>query len=272
MNILGKIFVFAVFIMSIVFMSFAIAIFSSHTNWQKESQRLEEELAKNKEARNKLDTEITSLEQKIAASEASRDQVVAKLRAAIEEKDKELTDLKSERAQKLDTLEKEINALADAKKARQAAEENVARLRKDVSDLQTQLNEKVDRAAELAAKLHEEESFLAIAQERKAQLEKQVANARALLESHGLSVDSPPRDFIPDVDGVITAVVQDAVELSIGADDGLREGHELQVFRSDRYLGKVRVVSVKPDRAIARVVKDFSRGIIQRGDRVDARL
>ena len=44
MNTLGKIFVFAVMIMSVVFMSFAIAIFSSHTNWQEESKRLATEL------------------------------------------------------------------------------------------------------------------------------------------------------------------------------------------------------------------------------------
>jgi hypothetical protein len=36
MNIIGKIFVFAVFVMSLVFMSFAVAIYSSHTNWERE--------------------------------------------------------------------------------------------------------------------------------------------------------------------------------------------------------------------------------------------
>ena len=42
MNILGKIFVFAVFIMSLVFMSFAVAIFASHTNLKAEAERLEQ--------------------------------------------------------------------------------------------------------------------------------------------------------------------------------------------------------------------------------------
>jgi hypothetical protein len=39
MNIIGKIFVFAVFVMSLVFMSFAVAVYSTHTNWQAEIQR-----------------------------------------------------------------------------------------------------------------------------------------------------------------------------------------------------------------------------------------
>ena len=37
-------------------------------------------------------------------------------------------------------------------------------------------------------------------------------------------------------------------------------------------LGRVRVVSVKADRAVAVVVREFVRGVIQRGDRVATRL
>ena len=39
MNIIGKIFVFAVFIMSLVFMTFAIALFATNTNWREEIVR-----------------------------------------------------------------------------------------------------------------------------------------------------------------------------------------------------------------------------------------
>ena len=83
------------------------------------------------------------------------------------------------------------------------------------------------------------------------------------------------------VDAVVTsvgavstavAVANDLAEVSIGSDDGLQAGHELEVFRADEYLGRLRVVSVKPDRAVVRVLKDFARGIVQRGDRVATRL
>ena len=81
-----------------------------------------------------------------------------------------------------------------------------------------------------------------------------------------------PETVIPVVGGVITAVANDLAEVSIGSDDGLQAGHELEVFRADEYLGRLRVVSVKPDRAVVRVLKDFARGIVQRGDRVATRL
>ena len=99
-----------------------------------------------------------------------------------------------------------------------------------------------------------------------------MAIARLLLQQSGLSIDSLPRDAVPKIDGVVTNVVDDSIELSLGGDDGLQMGHELDVYRNDQYLGRVRVVSIKPDRAVAVVIREFARGVIQRGDKVATRL
>jgi len=129
-----------------------------------------------------------------------------------------------------------------------------------------------DRAAEIAQKLHETQSFLEIATERKAQLEKQVANARLLLKQHGLAIESLPRDQVPTAGGIVTAVADDSIEVTLGGDDGVQMGHFLEVYRDDEYLGRVQVISVKPDRSVGRVIREFKRGDIQPGDRVATRL
>ena len=147
----------------------------------------------------------------------------------------------------------------------------MSELREEIHGLQENLKGSVNRGAELAAELHQAESDLAMATERKKQLEQQVSNARVVLQQNGLSLKRP-QTVIPVVGGVVTAVADDLVEVSIGSDDGLQAGHELEVFRADEYLGRLRVVSVKPDRAVVRVLKDFARGIVQRGDRVATRL
>ena len=45
-NVLGKIFVFGVFVMSLMLMSFAVAIYSSHVNWQEVAKKKQEDLDK----------------------------------------------------------------------------------------------------------------------------------------------------------------------------------------------------------------------------------
>ena len=57
-----------------------------------------------------------------------------------------------------------------------------------------------------------------------------------------------------------------------GGDDGVQMGHFLEVYRDDEYLGRVQVISVKPDRSVGRVIREFKRGDIQPGDRVATRL
>ena len=233
MNIIGKIFVFAVFVMSLVFMAFSVAIYSTHTNWRDEIERspadaragkpigYKFQLEEARKERARLEEEITQLRSAVNTSETARDQVIAKIYTALEEKNKDLAALRKEK----ETREKErSDAQAELTAARGELDEatkKVVALRKEVQEQQATVNEQVDRSSKLAAELHERESFLAIANERKAQLEKQVANARLLLQQSGLSIDSLPRDSVPKVSGVVTAVADNSVEVSLGGDDGL---------------------------------------------------
>jgi septal ring factor EnvC (AmiA/AmiB activator) len=284
MNIIGKIFVFAVFVMSLVFMSFAIALFSTHTNWREEIIRPADQvqagkplgyklqLDEAKKERETLTAEIAKLTAEVAASEAARDQIVAKIQTALGEKDKELQALRKAKDAREDERENAQTELAMTRTELEKATKTVEGLRDDIRGMQAKVDEQVTRTAKLAGELHEKESFLEIATERKAQLEKQVANARLLLKQHGLAIESMPRDHVPTAGGVVTAVADDSIEVTLGGDDGVQMGHFLEVYRNDEYLGRVQVISVKPDRSVGRVIREFKRGDIQPGDRVATRL
>jgi hypothetical protein len=284
MNLIGKIFVFAVFVMSLVLMTFAGAVYVSHTNWKDEIERTPEQcivgqrpgykylLQEAETERQTLQDQITSLSEKVGATERARDQVVAKLQSALAEKSGELDKLRQEQAA-LRTAEQELTERV--KVAQDELKEATARvetLRKQVADQQERVDGQVGRAAKLAAELEEAKAFLTMANERKTQLEKQVQNARDLLKQSGLTLDSLPRDRVPTLDGDVLAVAQDSIQVSLGSDDGLQIGHTLEVYRSGEYVGRAVVRSVKPDSAVAVLVKEFARGIVQRGDKVTTRL
>jgi uncharacterized protein YlxW (UPF0749 family) len=271
-NVLGKIFVFGVFVMSLMLMSFAVAIYSSHVNWQEVAKKKQEDLDKLKAEESSLNQEITRLTANVASSEAARDQVIAKFQQALIEKDQELKKLTEARDEKLTDMQKKIADLATVEADLTRAREEVAKLQTEVRERQQKVDAQVTRAAEIAGQLHEKESFLEIANERKSQLEKQVAQARLLLKQNGLSLDNLPKNRVPTMNGVVMAVADDAIEVSLGFDDGLQTGHQIEVYRNDEYLGRAIVKSVKPDRAIAVLVREYSRGIVQRGDKVTTRL
>jgi predicted nuclease with TOPRIM domain len=208
----------------------------------------------------------------VAESEAARDQVVAKLQTALTEKDGELGELRKSKDER-EKLQQEAIAKLDAAEAElKKTVDEVATLREQVRQQQVKVDQEVDRAAEIAQKLHETQSFLEIATERKEQLEKQVANARLLLKQQGLAIDALPKDRVPTLDGDVLAVADNAIEVSLGGDEGLQTGHTLEVYRDGQYVGRAVVKTVKPDRAVAVILREYSRGIVQRGDKVTTRL
>lgn len=284
MNYIGKIFVFSVFVMSLVLMTFAGAIFVSHTNWEREINRKPEEcrvgekpgyrfqLEQAETTRKALQDEITRLSSRVADSEQARDQVLAKLQAALVEKDGELKALRGEKDEREAKLQKALAEMDVAQAALKQANEDVEALREQVAAQELKVDAEVTNAAKLAVELEEQKSFLAIATERKAQLEKQVANARLLLKQNGLTLESLPKDRVPTLDGAVLAVADNSIQVSIGADDGLQVGHTLEVYRDGLYVGRAVVRAVKPDHAVAELIKEFARGVVQRGDKVTTRL
>jgi peptidoglycan hydrolase CwlO-like protein len=284
MDILGKIFVFAIFIMSLVFMSFSVAIYATHTNWREEITRTAAEagpgkpvgyqtqLKQAKEERDRLTTQINDLVRKVSESELVRDQVIAQVQSALKEKNEELSKLQSTEA------ENEKN-LQEATKKRDESVQQLTKLSGEVEELRNRIQEeqsKVDaavkRSASLADELHQKQAFLQIADERRKQLEEQVANARELLKAAGLDLGAVPADQLPELEGSVSAVGQDMVEISLGGHDGLRKNIDLEVYRDTEYVGRVRVIDVMPDKAFARPIKDYMKDAIRRGDRVATRL
>jgi hypothetical protein len=284
MNIIGKIFLFAVFIMSLVLMTLAGAIAVSHRDWQREVLRTPDEcrggelpgykfqLQEAEEERARLEGQITRLQQRVAESEQARDQVVAKLQSALIEKNEELVTLRGDRERLQAEQAEQVAAIQKATEDLRAARAEVEGLTKQVADQQAKVDAQVNRSAELSAKLAESKSFLTIAEERKAQLEQQLVNARLLLQQSGLDIDSLPKDRVPKLEGQVVAVASGLIEISLGSDDGLQVDHVLEVYRQGQYVGRAVVTSVKPDRAVARIMKDYARGIVQQGDRVTTRL
>jgi hypothetical protein len=73
-----------------------------------------------------------------------------------------------------------------------------------------------------------------------------------------------------DLAGKITAVDSqyDFVVLNVGEDQGVREHGELLVGRSDKLIGRLRVLSVEKNRSIANIMPDYKQSEIQTGDSV----
>jgi hypothetical protein len=285
MTLVGKIFTVLIFIMSIVFMTFAFMVFATHKNWKEAALAatpskatgqigLKPQLDAAYVVIRGLESEREALKTQLAEHQAARRAALAVLQTKVEEA---IADLGTTQAQ-LATLQT-AHTEAIAKLA--VAETNLDKviidntgLRVDIVTIQQDRDDKLARVVALADGVNQAKTMLTQLEERKQQLIAQVAYQKTVLLENNIDSDGPrPVSLQKPVDGVVTAVGdKELIEISIGLDDGIREGVTLEVFRDSTYLGKVTVRKVSANRSVAEIDQRFKKGQIRKGDRVASKI
>ena len=154
-------------------------------------------------------------------------------------------------------------------------------LRTQKSAVEKQANEFKLHQAELNDRIRELERILDTATKNNADLRERVAKFSTLLRQNGLSDDISQIKGLespPPVMGEVKRIdpTNRRLEVTIGSDDGLVVGHELFVFRTTprpEYIGKVAIVAVDPDQAVAKVIGNTFQGKkIKEGDIVSSTI
>ena len=76
------------------------------------------------------------------------------------------------------------------------------------------------------------------------------------------------------MEGVVlrTMLEQNLIAISLGGDDGVREGHTFDVYRGDRFIGKARVVKSRNNMSAAKLIPEFLQAPVAQGDYVTTKL
>src|SRR5262249_5012903 len=129
------------------------------------------------------------------------------------------------------------------------------------------------QVVDITDKLNQAESLRQTLDERNKEAIEQMKQMKLVLDRNGLRPDSLVSHIPPKVEGIVLEVSdKDLIEISIGADDGLKVGHSLDIYRGSTYLGRVVIRKTNPDRAVGQLQKELQRGQIKRGDRVTTKF
>lgn len=279
MNLLGKIFIVAIMIMSVVFMTLALMVYATHKNWKEVvdgSNGLRTQLQTAQTQLEQLKTDYNRLEAQLKGEVESAQQQVRKLeteRSSLTERNAAvLAELEQLRAERRDATA----AVAATQANNQRLAEEVTGLREDIRTNEQARDKSFATTLSATEELHQTKGKLDNTLERNRQLTQQVSGMTRVMDAKGIDPNTPPDAVVPTVDGMVSRVRQAAgaqlVEVTIGADDGIKQGNTVEVYRGGRYLGRVEIVKTAPDRAVGRVDRRFQQGQIQEGDRVATRL
>ena len=282
MTLVGKIFTVLILIMSVAFLMLAVTVFATHTNWRDVVMRpreggkepglkvqIEELSAKVKT----LLDELQRAADRLAIEQAARRYALAALQTKLESAKTELQRREAQFAELQAAHGTLLTTLETNEENLKKVTDEIAQLRTDMRAVQQARDEKFNEVVQLTDRLNELEGMRKDLEERRGQLLEQVGRMKLVLDRHELDEFTPVVDLPPRVDGVVVAVGDKGlVEISIGSDDGLREGHKLEVFRGNSYLGRVVIRRTEPDRAVAEIDPAYRKGSIRKGDRVATKL
>ncbi len=147
-------------------------------------------------------------------------------------------------------------------------------MREQIRTEQQERDELFSQVLALTDQMNKLRGFKNQLQDRNEQLMAQVTRYQEVTQAKGIDINEPLDGAPPERNGEVLQIDRPTslVLVSIGYDEGLREGHYLEVTRGGRYIGKLKVRKTETDRAVAEIMADYSDGIIQERDRVDTTL
>jgi multidrug efflux pump subunit AcrA (membrane-fusion protein) len=289
MNLVGKIFIVLIFVMSLVFMAFSMAVYATHKNWREAVVRTKDEgpgkplglqpqLDAAKKQLDEQRNEYDKLKRERDAEKAAATQAVAKL-------ENELQSLTAERKKRDQEYADLVKAEREAVASMKTTQENMSHSEKERDTVEAQvLHAQQDRdahfkeATRLTDELNQRKNDLEQLQKRMTTLAADLAKAKEALRYFDINENANFKDKTPPrVDGIVlTPSGAGLVEISIGSDQGLRVGHQLEVYRTtagaNAYVGRIEVVKTTPDRSVCKVEPKFQNSNMTRGDRVVSKI
>lgn len=278
MTRLGQIFTLLLLILSVAFFVASVAVNASHKNlrdqvteYQSRVRLLDTSIEELKKA---AETNKTQLAQEQVARRVSLAALQTQLATELDKNQQantQLNDLNSKNTQATQSL---AQTLAELKRI--TSENDL--LKQEIDKIITDRNGQRRTVINLTDELNSLKS-------KRIDLETEIKNLRdqatlyqAMADTRGAALAAAglkdPDDVPPsDLKGVVLAVGSDSsVEISVGRDDGLRQGHQLDVFRNGSYLGRIEIRTIADDKAVGKVLPSFRKGFIQAGDRVASKV
>lgn len=273
MNLVGKILTVLVLLFSTVFLAVAVMVFQTHRVWRDTAIANKKKIEDLQDRVKLMQSEIESAKDRLALEQAARRFALGTLQTKYEQTDSQL----QVREQEYARLQQEAGNLTQTVSTTSQTLESTLKqnegLRTTLRDTQLVRDNVFGNVVALTDKKNELESVRQILGERNNDLNNRYTKAVHVLRRNDLDENSPVDGKPPAVEGQILRLgAKDLLEISIGSDDGLKQGHTLEVFRNNSYLGRVIVRETTPDRAVVQIIPEYRKGIIKVGDRVATKL
>lgn len=274
MNLMGKIFTFLIFLMSTVFLVVSIMVGASDRNWKEEAAQAKTRASSATSSIDSLKDTTVKLEKTLEFEKASRAQQLTNLQTLNKQNQSQLEEI----SQQFNEVQKTSQALGrelqEANRRLADQDNELANLKENNKQLVNDIAAKFNENRNLEKVIFKQTSELEQLTQKEADLAAQLAKLQKVGAALGFDGNTLTASIAPKIEAVVTAVGQrgDKFAVMVGLDDGLRKGHEMDIYRSNRHVGVGIVIASENNRSVLSIVKGMMNDIVREGDNVTTKL
>ena len=274
MNTLGRAFVILNLVLSIAFFTIALMVGASHENWKDKAMTLKTEAET--QARLRIEAIKTQSDNalKVRAEQFMRSQQIAASNTQVQTLVERLNTMTQQLQTASQDKENYQNRLKESEGRIAKQDQEVARLNQENSELLDRVVAAKNEVVSLTNQKYNLQNQMGLLNDREANLAQQNALLTKVTKAHNIDPTAPIANIQPRLEGEIASVDRELnlVVVTLGLDDGLREGHKIEIYRGGKYVGSALVLKSDPNRASARLIPESMQKIVQQGDNVTTKF
>lgn len=273
MNLMGKIFTLLIFFMSICFLVMALMVGASHRNWKKIAAEKNSEATLATNRLNDAKSNTSEKEKLLSSERTGRAMQLAQLESQLRAANSNYVSKEAQLRKESEISQQRLAELEQAQARIKAQDTEVADLRSNNKQLVKDIATQLGLVRMLTNNTFELKNDISLLTEKEGDLVAKLAKSKRVLDHIGMTPDSLTDHIIPKLDGLVVKASGDGLfVISLGTDDGLRVGHVMDVYRTDRFVGKGTVIRTKTDLSAVRLDPDFRLDTVQEGDHVTSKF
>ena len=274
MNMLGRAFVILNLVLSVAFFTIALMLGASFTNWKAKANEMKTQVEQVSLARNAAINDQRDNALKVRAEQYMRTQQIAAANSQVQslfEKTNKMTQELQIASQDKENYQNRLKE-AEARIAKQDTE--LERMTKLNSDLLDRVVDAKNEVVSLTNQKYILQNQLGSIESREKSLAEINASLTKVINANDIDPTAPISGIEPRLDGEIAEVDRDLnlVIVNVGLDDGLREGHRIEIHRGGKFVGSALVVKSDPNRASARLIPESMQKPVLQGDHVTTKF
>ncbi len=273
-NLVGNALTVLILLMSCFFFAAALMVGAAQRNWKAEVAALQSRAEAAERQVNEAKSATGDQIKEIEREKVARAQQLAFLFSQNRQISQQLEDRNKAYKVEVESNQERLARLREAEARLAQQDKELAATKALNTDLKNNITEQFGKVKNLTQESFEQQTQLDMLERTVEDLNASLAGKTKIMNSLGIDDNYRTKDIVPKLTATVAEIgdSRDTLAIKLGSDDGIRVGHEFDIYRGQRFIGRAKVTKVRQDVAVLKSIRGLMQSPVQEGDYVTSQL